>query len=336
MKHSLSIYHISIYERRRKNKRVRLDNIDGVNFLNIIDSFIAYWLKGKTSIQKSEKDKKACRLVEENGHQQYEFRSSVIEGIIESGEYGQEIDVYDVDDGSKKSTIQKRQAPLLPFYFFISIEEDSYDGYLILQRIGNSGIYSILTDQLIEYASKNLPGDYTIKIVPFVSTTLRNNTFKLISEARSVTIQNKKVPEMLDSLGLGSLESDGVKNEIKYYLPQSRTFKIPSVLRQYFKREDENSTNDKVEENESTKTDIANSDSNAIEDFEITMEAKMPDGKFRKLTLGNINSLGSSQTLPEDISCNDKGFPLMKEMRKEAFQLLQLIKDSQNDHKNKK
>lgn len=320
MKHSLSIYHISVYERRKKENRSKINDINGVDLLKIVDGFIKNWLQGSTPIQTPTNESKAFRLGEESGHWLYERKGRLLEGIIESGEYGQELDVYDVKTGNKAGTIHKHQAPLLPFYFIFHLPDESYDGYLILQKNGNNGIYSILTTELLNYAATKITGDYTINISPFVLSSLRDRAWEQISEARSIIIKESQpqILPLLDSLGLGTLDSHGIRSEVKYTVQKGGTFPLTSYLKNLIKR-----GHNEAEVSEIDKRDMTGA--------EISLEVKMPDGNFRTISLASINSLGTSLSLKDDCMKNDKGFPQMGILHSESIRLIEMIKNNGKD-----
>lgn len=78
----------------------------------------------------------------------YNKSGRTISGIIESGVFGTEESVVDTQTGIQITRKRRRDALLKPEYFMINIPRDSTIGFLILEKIGNFGLFSIITDQI--------------------------------------------------------------------------------------------------------------------------------------------------------------------------------------------
>lgn len=312
MTHSLTIYHISVNPRRKRNERFVLSDIEGQSLYSLTDQFLKSWLIQGNSIQNSEKLKKVSRIGINGSKPIYFPTGDQIYGIIESGEYGQEMDVININDGSLKHTILQEEASMIPFFFLFHLPEDSKDGFLILQKNGNVGIQTILTSEYVGYLEANLKTECTIKIQPFAISALINKNLLRISEAKSIIIKNKGL-NIFDQVGLGLLEDNGVCSEVKYTLGKNRLFDIskwlPKVMNKETPEKDENVL--------------------PISSTDICLEVKMPNGDLRKLSLGNLSNIGTSLTLPKDIPLNSKGYPRIDDMRNEAMKLLDYIDPQQ-------
>lgn len=239
-----------------------------------------------------------------------------IYGIIESGEYGQEIDVINVNDGSLSHTIQQEEAPMIPFFFLFYLPDDTKDGFIILQKNGNFGIQTILTSEYVSYLENNLKADCTIKIQPFALSSLIEKNLTGISEAKSIIIKNKDL-HILNQLGLGLLDNNGVYSEVKYTLGKNKSFDISKWLPKILNKDINKDDNSVV----------------PIESRDISLEVKMPNGENRKLSLGNLSNMGTNLALPKDIKLNAKGYPDINALRSEAMKLLDYI-DRKDSYKN--
>lgn len=67
-----------------------------------------------------------------------------ISGVIETGEYGHESDLFDVERGAVSYRRRRYEAEMLPFYFYMSLPEQADEGLLILQRFQTFGIRTVL------------------------------------------------------------------------------------------------------------------------------------------------------------------------------------------------
>ena len=66
--------------------------------------------------------KKVSRLkMDSNGEWIYHFHQTYIDGIIESGDYGTQEDIIDIETGTSKYTKTGTDASLVPFYFMLYI-----------------------------------------------------------------------------------------------------------------------------------------------------------------------------------------------------------------------
>ncbi|MFZ0038252.1 MAG: hypothetical protein WAK91_12560, partial [Candidatus Acidiferrales bacterium] len=80
-----------------------------------------------------------------------------IYGIIETGHYGLESNLYDV---RKREVVHKRtenEADMLPFFFLFEIPTGTDEAVLILQRIGKYGIRTLLSSLLKETFQAEFP-----------------------------------------------------------------------------------------------------------------------------------------------------------------------------------
>lgn len=201
MTFSLSIYHISVNPRRKKDERYILSDIEGQNLYDLTDQFLTSWLIQINGVHKSDKFQKATRIGKDEGNPIYFPNGEQIYGIIESGEFGQEMDVVNVDDGSLCHTITAEEAPMFPFFFLFYLPADSRDGFLILQKNGNVGIQSILASEYLNFLKNHLNADCTIKIQSFALHELINKNLNNISEAKAIILKNRGLKYFQFKLG---------------------------------------------------------------------------------------------------------------------------------------
>jgi hypothetical protein len=79
--------------------------------------------------------------------------SRSISGVVESGSYGINSKVRNVETDNITYEKNKNDAEVLPFYFLFYIPRDTNEGILLLQRTGKHGIVSILKYSLDKYFS---------------------------------------------------------------------------------------------------------------------------------------------------------------------------------------
>ena len=88
---------------------------------------------------------------------QYAPRHRQIHGIIETGEYGYESTLFDVNTNSVSYLRSTTDAEMLPFYFLINIPSQLDEGILLLQRTGSHGIRDVLLQDFTEYFKMMFP-----------------------------------------------------------------------------------------------------------------------------------------------------------------------------------
>lgn len=71
-----------------------------------------------------------------------------VSGLIETGDYGYESSLYDVERDRESYRRSAHEAELLPFYFYLSLPEHANEGLVILQRFQNFGIRTVLHQDL--------------------------------------------------------------------------------------------------------------------------------------------------------------------------------------------
>lgn len=305
MASSLSIYRITVNERRKTDELRILSDINGTDLLSLTDTFLKTWLSSSSEVKTSKESKRAYRI-----SQNHTFEGRIIYGIIDSGEYGQQLEVVNINNSEGKYTIKPDEAPLMPFFFMFYYPEDKPYGFLILQRIGPRGIYSILSKEFITFVGKELDVDYVIKVHPFVIANLLKQNLSLVSKATSITVKRKD-SVLFNKVSMGILDGDGVLSETKFYLPRNRYFDIIEWL--------------KVKLGEKNEVSQKLVDTSMIDDADISLDVKLSNGKERTLRLGNISQFGTNLPLSDDIELDDKGYPTFRALKQEALTLVDHI-----------
>ena len=156
--YSLSIYRISINKRLDKNDRVILSDYDyGNDLLSQLNEFfntlkIEQFSNESSSIIKDDEEKKISRIFKnQDGIFELHKLSRYISGIIESGEFGTEENIIDSNTGQLKYRKKSIDAQMIPFFFMFNIPENSPYGYMVIERIGNIGIFSTLTKSIQKF-----------------------------------------------------------------------------------------------------------------------------------------------------------------------------------------
>lgn len=99
--YSLSVYRITLNKHLKKDILENLSNFDnGKDFLSLIDMMFSSWKKDENdnNIIKDENAKKVSRLKKDaQGNWIYHRHQTYIDGIIESGDYGTQESIIDIE-----------------------------------------------------------------------------------------------------------------------------------------------------------------------------------------------------------------------------------------------
>ena len=190
--YSLSVYRITLNKHLKKDILENLSNFDnGKDFLSLIDLMFSSWKKDENdnNIIKDENAKKVSRLKKDaQGNWIYHRHQTYIDGIIESGDYGTQESIIDIETGKPKYTKTPKDAALVPFYFMIYIEPNTPEGFLILERIGNIGILSVLDKAIRKVIGENTDDLLTLRIEPYVVPQLLRINLAAVGGAKRVVL----------------------------------------------------------------------------------------------------------------------------------------------------
>jgi hypothetical protein len=88
-------------------------------------------------------------------------------GVIETGEYGAESELYDVKKRQIAHRRKTTEADMLPFYFLVDLPEGVDEGILLLQRQGMFGIRKLFHHAIGQVFDGKFPG-YVLRFLPLV------------------------------------------------------------------------------------------------------------------------------------------------------------------------
>lgn len=144
---SLSVYCITLYKRFKNKDLENLSSFDhGKDFLSLVDQLFLSWKQDvELSLYNDEQAKKVSRLRRiGDACWEYHRHTTFIDGIIESGEYGTQEDIIEIKTGRSKYVKKKEDASLRPFYFMFYHKPNTEECFLLVERIGQNGIVTVL------------------------------------------------------------------------------------------------------------------------------------------------------------------------------------------------
>lgn len=160
---SLASYSIRVKDKKRNSYVPRIDNFaGGADIFDIIDRYLNNL---KNNLAHDHEHKKLMRVIRLNSNQR------ILNSIIETGEYGYESNLCDINNGSVSHKRQIHEAEMMPFYFLISLPRNVDEGIIILQRFKQFGIRKILLEDFNNYFTSQCP-NFSIETNPLIPEQL--------------------------------------------------------------------------------------------------------------------------------------------------------------------
>lgn len=211
---SLATYALRIGHRHRQGS-LPLDDVDGEDLFAWLDD---YFTERSAEYTLDEAEQKALRVMEHKAVRRD------LSGIVQTGEWGYESPLLDIDAGEVLYTRSTHEAGLIPFYFLARLPKGQDEGIVVLQRFQNLGIRKILLTDLQRYFEEHYE-DYTLRINPIVSPEVWR---AYLGEGRLLTVRfiRFSIPDdIADAVsGGGHIEDIG---RIEYLLTARRNGALP-------------------------------------------------------------------------------------------------------------
>lgn len=322
--YSLSIYRITLNRRHDKDVAVPLCDFDhGKDLLDMIHAMLAEWqtqgyrtnpsaVPGRYG--RDEKETLRVNRIRQNSDGSFAlYRTGrYLSGIIESGEYGTEESIIDYATGALKYKKGKGDAPMVPFYFMFNIPENSRYGYLLLERIGNVGIQTVLYKALREIVEDNTGWGYVARVEPFMIRKVFDHNMEVVSDARKVILRDVSHAASALREITETLSDDGIRGDMVFSAGRFRTLKIRPLFDLLRRRENKN----------------APYSFKGIECADVAFELKIGD-KVKTISIGRLSNLGTNMDITGKITEGDDGYPLFDSVNEQAQELLSYIRDEE-------
>lgn len=307
--YSLSVYKITLNKHLKKDKLENLSNFDnGKDFLCLIDQMFLSWKENTSNnIIKDENAKKASRLKKDpQGNWIYHRHQTYIDGIIESGEYGTQESIIDIETGKRKYTKTPNDAALVPFYFMIYIEPNTTKGFLILERIGNIGILSVLDKAIRKVIGENTDDSLTLRIEPYVVPQLLRINLAAVGGAKRVVLKGVKDNQFKEKITTQNFA--GCRTEVSFIAPKNKFIQeITNVI---------DSLKGK-KPNESYKV-------NNVECLDVAFELDV-NGSRRTISLAKMTNIGMNVDITRNVTIDGTGYPVYSSLLNEANVILSYL-----------
>jgi hypothetical protein len=152
-------------------------------------------------------------------------------GIIETGEYGVESDLWSIESKSVVYRRKKTEADMRPFYFLMDIPEGPDEGILLLQRAGTLGIRKVLQDVIRPKFEAKFP-EYRLRIDPLVESEELEKYTK--GKVQSIRFIRFGIPsDIAEAYDSGHQEVDGFV-ELVVRARRGKSLPLNNRLKQFF------------------------------------------------------------------------------------------------------
>lgn len=322
---SLAVYAISVYKKGDKNDLQVLTDFgeDGHNFLSDMDTMFLSWRQDENRgeknvpIQKEDGQIGNAFRLSRKGEEEYHLvrTGQYIKGIIESGEYGTIEDGVNIETGETDFKKTAKHVLLKPFYFMLYVPKDSAYGFLIVERISQFGIATILNNAILNYC-KDLGhyDDYTIKIAPVtIKRLVERRMAALQYDARTVELRKVHDDRLkISRISDNTISDKDIMTSIVYKINRGK-ISVFDFIDSIKKKRNEHDTFYVIDK------DLK------CDDIAVTISIA---GKEKVLSLQNLQSLGLSMDITEDVNpLEDSGYPSFEKLDKQASILVSYIKE---------
>ena len=312
--YSLSVYKVTIYKHLKRSEPENLSDYNyGSSLLKQINAMFITWKEDIVGAGfKDEKVQKVNRIMKKNDEWVYHLHATYIDGIIESGDYGTQEEIIDIETGESKYTKMPQDATLYPFYFMLYVEPNATDGYIILERIGNIGIMSVLEKAMRNFLAEEWNDNYTLRIEPFVVPEILNINFSKTTGAKKIVLKGVAANQFKSMSMADTFQ--GCKTDISFSAPRDKNIPGISDLINSLK---------KKKKDEPYKV-------NNIECHDVAFVLDM-NGKQRTVSMVNVVNIGMNINITDSVMLDAPGYPTYKSLNSEAHMVLSYLTKKYGD-----
>lgn len=221
---SLAAYGIKIWNFAEREYEQVSNFCDGFDLLDVLDEFFSGLAK------KASRDKEAQQIVRAQKLKK-DIDNRRIYGVVETGEYGLESVLWDVETERVVHKRKSTEANIFPFYFMVDIPDGTDEGIIVFQRTANYGIRQLLY-QMLETKFDQDFDDCGVRFMPLVEEKeLEKYQKGKIETLRFISLNIPK--DITDAFDRGHREKPGY---VEYVVHAKRGYSIPvqDRLRQFF------------------------------------------------------------------------------------------------------
>jgi hypothetical protein len=230
-----------------------------------------------------------------------------IEGTLNSGEYGVEGLIRDVNTWKVTYRKKTNEAEMLPFYFLFDLPEARTKGFLLLQRTGVFGIHSALTSVLGALFTEEFP-EYRLVVNPVVPQGLIDQYVGADAEMTEIRFIRHSLSSDISARLSASGREKGGTMELVVKLKEKGGFPFRSNVRRVLNGQRELQNMIELEEIRFP-----------YDNVKIKVRV---GGKDRVVDLGHPERLRAEYDVTEDLKFSPSGHPTFESIAKAAHDLL--------------
>lgn len=214
-KRNLEIIYFHLYPKGKIEEKIDMSNIDGVDF---IDTAFTEFVSFIDNYPTDEKNKQVVKVPKKKKDKPYFKRKKnyrAITGILETGKYGTNQNVYQKDDVNGKPVykITKDQSVHKPFFFLVCISNLKKNGLIILERDGPYGINGVFSKVWKEFVKSKLEKT-SIHYSPFIDNQIVNKFVKKGALSEIKFTRNYLPQDIADRYSLDKFEKENYVLEL--------------------------------------------------------------------------------------------------------------------------
>jgi hypothetical protein len=208
-KRNLEVIKFHLSRKGDKKEEILMSEIEDEDLIDIVfNEFVPFIDDYPTD----DRNKRVVKLFkQDNGDSFFKKKDGTrtVSGVIETGKYGKEENVVDVDkaDNEPVFKIHKNHSVQKPFFFLICISNLKKNGIIILERDGVLGIKQVFTRLLKDFIKYKFE-DYTLHLTNFIDHQIVKNYIEK-GEYNSIKLIRHSLPyDVAERYGLDRLETE--------------------------------------------------------------------------------------------------------------------------------
>lgn len=220
-------------KRNRKNEFLKLNDVNGYDLLTEIKSIF--------SVVTVHNFRKIERTISIQDEPNIDLANRMIYGMIEVGKTGESGTIRDADDyenEEKTREIKNGDTIEKNFFYLFHIPSKSERGFIILHRLGNTGIKTAITTLLREELKNVLTTDYRIDFDRAFPKELARQFLEFGGIKEMKLTKNNLPLEVAERFGLNYFDGGTAKIEIRIIPQKKSTFNRGKKLNAYLKDND--------------------------------------------------------------------------------------------------
>lgn len=263
-------------------------------------------------------EKKYFRIMKNDNQDVLKQVGRSVSGIIESGEFGTEENIVNVKTGESRKKLVD-EALLVPFYFMIQVPEHSSVAFLLIERISNIGIFSILEKKIkkaVEEALGTESDNFVVNISPLAIKKVMEKHVALLGGAKKITLERINSRDLSVSKATnGEISDEEIGNtQIVYTAKRNKMLSIINLFNKYKDRKE---------------SDVYSVGEVEYKDIKFEVEV---GGHLRSLSMQDVSKLGTYIEITNDLRYDSTQYPTFSSLHKAALGIYDDIIKEINKH----